>query len=34
MKIAVGPDMDVKGNILDHAHTMGEERDRVAEVSK
>ncbi len=29
-----GPDLDVKGNILDHQYTIGEGRDKVAEVSK
>jgi uncharacterized protein YxjI len=29
-----GPDLDVKGNILDHEYTIGEGRDKVAEVSK
>ena len=29
-----GPDLEVKGNILDHEYTIGEGRDRVAEVSK
>lgn len=28
------PDLDVKGNILDHEYTVGEGRDKVAEVSK
>ena len=26
--------MDVKGNILDHEYTIGEGRDKIAEVSK
>ena len=34
VKIKDGPDLDVKGNILDHEYTIGEGRDRVAEVSK
>ena len=34
VKIKNGPDLDVKGNILDHEYTIGEGRDRVAEVSK
>lgn len=29
-----GPDLDVKGNILDHEYKIGEEREQVAEVSK
>jgi uncharacterized protein YxjI len=29
-----GPDMEVQGNILDHEYTIGEGRDKVAEVSK
>ena len=29
-----GPDLDVKGNILDHEYHIGEGRDKVAEVSK
>ncbi len=29
-----GPDLDVKGNILDHEYKIGEGRDKVAEVSK
>ena len=29
-----GPDLEVKGNILDHEYTIGEGRDKVAEVSK
>lgn len=29
-----GPDLEVKGNILDHEYTIGEDRDKVAEVSK
>ena len=34
VKIKSGPDLDVKGNILDHEYTIGEGRDKVAEVSK
>ena len=34
VKIKNGPDMEVKGNILDHEYTIGEGRDKVAEVSK
>jgi uncharacterized protein YxjI len=29
-----GPDLEVKGNILDHEYKIGEGRDKVAEVSK
>jgi uncharacterized protein YxjI len=29
-----GPDLEVQGNILDHEYTIGEGRDKVAEVSK
>jgi uncharacterized protein YxjI len=29
-----GPDLDVQGNILDHEYTIGEGRDKVAEISK
>jgi uncharacterized protein YxjI len=29
-----GPDLEVKGNILDHEYAIGEGRDKVAEVSK
>jgi uncharacterized protein YxjI len=29
-----GPDLEVQGNILDHEYTIGEGRDRIAEVSK
>jgi uncharacterized protein YxjI len=34
VKIKGGPDLDVKGNILDHEYTIGEGRDKVAEVSR
>ena len=34
VKVKDGPDLEVKGNILDHEYTIGEGRDRVAEVSK
>lgn len=34
VKIKGGPDLEVQGNILDHAYTIGEGRDKVAEVSK
>jgi uncharacterized protein YxjI len=34
VKIKGGPDLEVKGNILDNEYTIGEGRDKVAEVSK
>ena len=34
VSIKGGPDLDVKGNILDHEYTIGEGRDKVAESSK
>ena len=34
VQVANGPDMEVKGNILDHEYTIGEGRTQVAEVSK
>jgi uncharacterized protein YxjI len=34
VKIKGGPDLEVKGNILDHEYTIGEGRNKVAEVSK
>ena len=34
VKIRGGPDLEVKGNILDHEYSIGEGRDKVAEVSK
>ena len=34
VKIKGGPDLEVKGKILDHEYTIGEGRDKVAEVSK
>lgn len=34
VKIADGPDLDVKGNILDHEYSIGEGRNKIAEVSK
>ncbi len=34
VKIKGGPDLEVKGNILDHEYTIGEGRAKVAEVSK
>ena len=34
VKIHNGPDLEVKGNILDHEYTIGEGSNKVAEVSK
>ena len=34
VKIKGGPDLEVQGNILDHEYTIGEGREKVAEVSK
>jgi len=34
VKIKNGPDLDVKGNILDHEYKIGEGREQAAEVSK
>lgn len=34
VKVSNGPDLEVKGNILDHEYSIGEGRDKVAEVSK
>lgn len=34
VKIRNGPDLEVQGNILDHQYSIGEGRDKVAEVSK
>lgn len=34
VKMKNGPDLEVKGNILDHEYSIGEGRDKVAEVSK
>ena len=34
VKIKGGPDLEVKGNIVDHEYTIGEGREQVAEVSK
>ncbi len=34
VKIKNGPDLEVKGNIVNHQYTIGEGRDKVAEVSK
>ena len=34
VKVGNGPDLDVQGNILDHEYSIGEGRDKIAEVSK
>ena len=34
VKIKNGPDLEVKGNIVSHEYSIGEGRDKVAEVSK
>ena len=34
VKIKDGPDLDVKGNILDHEYSIGEGHHKVADVSK
>jgi uncharacterized protein YxjI len=34
VSIADGPDLDVQGNLLDYEYTIGEGRDKIAEVSK
>jgi uncharacterized protein YxjI len=34
VNVANGPDLGVQGNLLDHEYTIGEGRDKVAEVSK
>lgn len=34
VSIKGGPDLEVKGNILDHEYRIGEGRDQIAEVSK
>lgn len=34
VKIKNGPDLEVKGNIVNHEYTIGEGRDKVAEISK
>jgi uncharacterized protein YxjI len=34
VKMGNGPDLEVQGNILDHEYTIGEGRDKIAEVSK
>jgi len=33
-KIGNGPDLEIQGNILDHEYTIGEGRNKIAEVSK
>ena len=34
VSVADGPDLDVQGNFLDYEYTIGEGRDKIAEVSK
>ncbi len=34
VKVADGPDLEVQGNLLDHEYSIGEGRDKIAEVSK
>ena len=34
VNVADGPDLEVQGNLLDHEYTIGEGRDKIAEVSK
>jgi uncharacterized protein YxjI len=34
VQVGNGPDLEVQGNILDHEYTIGEGRDKIAEVSK
>src|SRR5512136_459185 len=34
VKVKNGPDLEVQGNVLDHEYTIGEGRDKLAEVSK
>jgi uncharacterized protein YxjI len=34
VKVKGGPDLEVKGNILNHEYTIGDGRDKVVEVSK
>lgn len=34
VKIKNGPDLEVKGNIVNHEYTIGESRDKVAQVSR
>src|SRR3974390_2964054 len=33
VKVQNGPDLDVQGNLLDHEYTIGEGRNKVAEIS-
>ena len=34
VKVGNGPDLEVQGNILDHEYSIGEGRDKIAEISK
>jgi uncharacterized protein YxjI len=34
VNVAGGPDLEVQGNLLDHEYSIGEGRDKIAEVSK
>lgn len=34
VKVGAGPDLEVQGNLLDHEYSIGEGRDKIAEVSK
>ena len=34
VSVADGPDLEVQGSLLDHEYTIGEGRDKIAEVSK
>ncbi len=34
VRVEGGPDLEVQGNILDHEYSIGEGRDKIAEVSK
>ena len=34
VKVTNGPDLEVRANILDHEYTIGEGRDKLADVSK
>ena len=34
VSVADGPDLDVQGNLLDYEYTIGEGRDKIAEISK
>ena len=34
VSVADGPDLEVQGNLLDHEYSIGEGRDKIAEVSK